>query len=68
MVSLLVLAPSPTRNVKNCGKILKLWKIRYTRVSGVSGEWFLLAALESPENIELISLFLMLRNIKYYNL
>ena len=28
----------------------------------------LLAPLESLENIELISLFLMLRNIKYYNL
>ena len=28
----------------------------------------LLAALESLENIEQISLFLMLRNIKYYNL
>ena len=27
----------------------------------------LLAALESLENIELISLFLVLRNIKYYN-
>ena len=28
----------------------------------------LLAALEILENIKLISLFLMLRNIKYYNL
>ena len=28
----------------------------------------LLAALDSLENVELISPFLMLRNIKYYNL
>ena len=24
------LAPSPTRNVRNCGKMLKLFKIQYT--------------------------------------